>query len=93
VASSFNLERGKITALDRIERLLVAVHVAVWWACGLGLRVVRQGQRHRCDRRHRRELSLLRLGRTACLAILDHDRRPPLPFPLTPTGWILRWLQ
>lgn len=28
----FDLERSKIVALDRIERLLLAVHLALWWA-------------------------------------------------------------
>jgi hypothetical protein len=88
-----DLEASKLTALDRIERLLLPVHLAVWWAYGLGLQVVRNGWRHRFDRRDRRDLSLLRLGRTACLAGLDHDRLPAVPFRQTPSGWAFRWLQ
>jgi hypothetical protein len=89
----FQLERSKVGALERIERLLLPVHLAVWWGYGLGLLVVRTGQRHRFDRRDRRELSLLRLGCTACLAILAHGGLPPLPFRRTPTGWTFRWLR
>lgn len=88
----FGLERSKVVARDRIERLLLAVHLALWWAYGLGLQVVRRGQRSRFDRRDRRDLSLLRIGRTACLAMLDHDRLPPLPFRHTSTGWAFPWL-
>lgn len=88
----FLLERSKIVALDRLERLLLPVHLAVWWAYGLGLQAVRNGQRHRFDRRDRRELSLVRLGRTACLNALDRDHLPALPFRQTPLGWTFRWL-
>jgi hypothetical protein len=89
----FGLERSKIVALDRIERLLLALHLALWWAYGLGLQVVRGGQRYRFDRRDRRELSLVRLGRTACTKALDQDHLPTLPFRLTTTGWSFRWLR
>jgi len=89
----FALERSKIVALDRLERLLLPLHLALWWAYGLGLQAIRNGQRHRFDRRDRRELSLVRLGRTACLKAFDHDRLPPLPFRHTPTGWVFPWLR
>lgn len=89
----FGLERSKVVAVARIERLLLALHLALWWAYGLGLRVVRNGWRHRFDRRDRRDLSLIRLGRTACITALDHDHRPALPFRHTPTGWSFPWLR
>lgn len=89
----FDLEASKVSALARIERLLLPLHLALWWAYGLGVQVVRNGWRPRFDRRDRRDLSLLRLGRTAGLAGLDHDRRPTLPFRQCPTGWAFRWLQ
>ena len=88
----FGLERSKVVAADRLERLLVALHLALWWAYGLGLHLVRQGQRHRFDRRDRRDLSLVRLGRTACIATLDRDRLPALPFRRTPAGWTYPWV-
>jgi hypothetical protein len=89
----FLLERSKVAAPERIERLLLAVHLALWWAYGLGLQAVRNGQRHRFDRRDRRDLSLVRLGRTACAATLDLDHRPALPFRRTPAGWTFPWLR
>jgi hypothetical protein len=88
----FALERSKIVAHDRLERLLLALHLALWWAYGLGLQVVRNGQRHRFDRRGRRDLSLIRLGRTACAAALDAGHRIALPFQPTPLGWRFPWL-
>lgn len=88
----FDLERSKITALDRIDRLLLVVHLALWWGIGLGLQTIRTGQRPRFDRHDRRDLSLLRLGRTACLQALTYDHAPPLPFRRTPSGWRFRWL-
>jgi hypothetical protein len=88
----FGLESSKLTILERIERVLLPLHLALWWAYGLGVFVIRSGQRHRFDRRQRRDLSVVRLGRTACLAALDRDRLPPLPFRQTPTGWRFRWL-
>lgn len=88
----FDLEASKVVGLDRIERLLLAVHLALWWAYGLGLQTIRTGHRARFDRRDRRELSLVRLGRTACTALLDLNHRPALPFRLTPHGWSFRWL-
>ncbi len=88
----FTLEGSKVTAVDRIERLLLAVHLALWWAYGLGAQVVRNGQRHHFDRRDRRDLSLVRLGRTACSTALNRDHLPPLPFRHTPLGWSFRWL-
>ncbi len=89
----FVLEASKLGAVDHLERLLLAVHLALWWAYGLGLQTVRNGQRRRYDRRDRRDLSLVRLGRTACLAALDLDHRPALPFRFTPAGWTFPWVR
>ncbi len=88
----FGLEASKVAALDRIERLLLALHLALWWAYGLGLQVVRTGRRHHYDRRDRRDLSLLRIGIAACRETLNLDHLPALPFRPTPQGWTFRWL-
>jgi Transposase DDE domain len=87
----FALERSKVTALDRIARLLLALHLALWWAYGLGLQTIRNGWRRRYDRADRRELSVVRLGVTACRDALNHDHPPSLPFRLTPAGWVFPW--
>lgn len=89
----WDVERSRITQRDRLERLLLVLHLAYWWTTQLGLRALRQGERWRYDRAGRRDLSLVRIGRAA---LADHlDRRltsPPLPFRATPAGWIFTWL-
>jgi hypothetical protein len=87
----FGLQRSKIARPERLERLLLVLHLALWWSFGLGLRTIRAGQRHRFDRRDRRDLSLVRLGQTAARDALLHENRHPLPFRHTPTGWRYAW--
>jgi len=58
----FHLEATKLSTLERIDRLLLALHLAYWWAMRLGQAAIRQGERHRYDRRDRRELGVVRLG-------------------------------
>jgi hypothetical protein len=86
------VERSKLDEAERLGRLLLALHLALWWAHQLGLRAVRRGDRRRFDRPGRRDLSLVRLGRAWLAALLDAGRRPPLPFRPTPTGWRYAWL-
>lgn len=88
----FTLETSRVTDPARLDRLLLVVAVAYWWAHQLGLRAVRQGHRPRFDRTDRRDLSITRLGRRALEAALAEDRCPPLPFHRTPTGWSYAWL-
>ena len=87
----FNLERSKVSAPARVERLLLVLHLALWWAFALGATVIRRGQRRLFDRADRRDLSLVRLGRTAALHALSHDRRHALLFRLAPCGWVYSW--
>jgi DDE family transposase len=87
----WQLERSKLAA-DRLERLLIAVALAFWWAHGLGLRAIHAGHRPRFDRTDRRDLSVIRLGRRWLDDLLAHDQRPPLPFRHPPPGWRFRWL-
>jgi hypothetical protein len=89
----FALERSTVIAVDRIDRLLLALHVALWWAFGLGLQPSRHGWRRRFDRRDRRDLSVMRLGVTACRDALQRDHPPALPFRHTPDGWVYPWLR
>lgn len=87
----FDLERCTVVILERIDRLLLVLHLALWWASGLGLQAIRNGTRHRFDRRGRRDLSVVRLGTTACLAALNQEHPHALPFRQTPTGWVFPW--
>lgn len=76
----WHLEASKLTHPDRFARLLLALHLALWWALQLGHRVIRSGQRRRYDRPDRRDLGVLRLGREHLRFELLHERCPPLPF-------------
>lgn len=91
-ARGFDLERSKVTDQARFDRLLVVVHLALWWAEQLGMRAIRRGERPRFDRRDRRDLSVLRLGRRWLAARLDQDRLPPLPFHQRASTWVFTWL-
>jgi hypothetical protein len=58
----FQVEASKLTDLERLDRLLLGLHLAYWWAMRLGLTTIRHGQRRRYDRADRRDLSVVRLG-------------------------------
>ena len=89
----FAIEASRITALDRLDRLLLVLHLALWWGTQLGLRAIRRGERHRYDRRGPRALSVLRIGRAALADTLDRCLRvPPLPFHRTSVGLVFTWL-
>jgi hypothetical protein len=89
----WNLEASRMTARDRLDRLLLVVHLALWWSRQLGLRVIRQGHRRHFDRAGRRDLSVIRIGRAALAEMLDqHLRTPPLPFRPTASGFVFTWL-
>ena len=89
----FALERSKVVAIDRIERLVLVLHLALWWAFGLGMQTIRNGWRRRFDRRDRRDLSVVRLGLTACHDALQRDHPLALPFRHTTDGWVYPWLR
>ncbi len=58
----FHMDRSRVRDLDRMDRVLLALHLAFWWATRLGLHVLRHGERRHYDRSDRRDLSILRLG-------------------------------
>lgn len=89
----WNIEASRITALDRLDRLLLVLHLVFWWATQLGLRAIRQGERWRFDRAGRRKLSVIRIGRAALADRLDRLLRlPPRPFHRTSRGLVFTWL-
>jgi hypothetical protein len=87
----WRLERSKLTHPERLNRLLLALHLALWWTAQLGHRAIRTGQRRVFDRADRRDLGLLRLGRLVFTDLLLHDRLPPLPFRCQPSGCRYVW--
>lgn len=88
----WHLEASKLADRNRINRLLLALVLAIWWCHLLGLQVIRRGLRRRFDRSDRRDLSVLRLGRRWIQALLDAGDLPPLPFRYHDQGWSCRWL-
>jgi hypothetical protein len=87
----WNVEASKLTESDRLNRLLLALHLALWWAHQLGRRVIRSGLRPRYDRTDRREKGVFRLGREHLVTELLHDRCPPLPFRWRLDRWSYTW--
>lgn len=88
----FGLSRSKLVAPDRLARLLLALSVALWWAHGLGRRLIRAGRRRHFDRADRRDLGVVRLGLLWFQTRLATGQRPLLPFRPTRAGWRYRWL-
>jgi hypothetical protein len=89
----WDVEASRITQLDRLNRVLLVLHLAYWWTTQLGLRVLRHGDRRRYDRAGRRDLSIVRIGRAALADHLDRcSLPPPLPFRRTASGWTFTWL-
>lgn len=87
----WNLEASKLTDLDRLDRLLLVVFVALWWLTLLGLQVIRRGLRRRYDRHDRRDLSVVRLGRRWIADERSHHCIPPLPLRFQSPDWSCRW--
>jgi Transposase DDE domain len=88
----FNIEASWIEDRTHLDRLLLALFLAMWWVSHLAAACIHHGQRHRFDRVDRRDKSIFRLGRLWLLDILRrvHNRaslRHCLPFQKTNTGW------
>jgi len=92
----WDLEASLIADRQRLDRLLLALFMAMWWVIHLAASCIHQGQRDRFDRHDRRDKSLFRLG---CLWLKDILRRAAtsafaaatltccLPFRKTASGW------
>ena len=88
----WNIEASWIVDRAHLERLLLALFLAIWWVSHLAAACIHHGQRQRFDRVDRRDKSIFRLGRLWLLDILRrvHNRaslRHCLPFQKTNTGW------
>lgn len=87
----WDVERSSVREDNRLNRLLLVLFVALWWAEALGMRVVRRGLRRLFDRADRRDLSTARLGRRWVAHLLDRDRPHPLPFSYRRGSWCFAW--
>lgn len=88
----WNIEASWIVDRTHLDRLLLALFLAMWWVSHLAAACIHHGQRHRFDRVDRRDKSIFRLGRLWLLDIVRraHNRaslRCCLPFQKTKTGW------
>ncbi len=88
----WNIEASHVKDLAHLDRLLLVLFVAVWWVSHLAASCIHHGERHRFDRRDRRDKGIFRLGR---LWLLDILRRAPtaatlsccLPFRKRGSTW------
>ncbi|SRR5712691_1402605 len=90
----WNLKMSQIEERAQLDRLLLALFVAMWWVAHLAAACIHHGKRHQFDRHDRRDKGIFRLGRLWLLDILRRDRTTLalihcLPFRKTPTGWCL----
>ncbi len=88
----WNLEHSWIEDLERLNRLLLALFLAMWWVTHLAASCIHHGHRDCFDRHDRRDKGIFRLGRLWLLDILRRARTAAalvhcLPFHKTPTGW------
>jgi hypothetical protein len=92
----WELEASLIEDRERLNRLLLALFLAMWWVIHLAASCIHQGQRARFDRHDRRDKSLFRLGRLWLQDILRRAATSAfaaatltccLPFRKTTSGW------
>jgi hypothetical protein len=88
----WNIEASWIEDRTHLDRLLLALFLAMWWISHLAAACIHHGHRQRFDRVDRRDKSIFRLGRLWLLDILRraHNRaslKCCLPFHKTKTGW------
>jgi hypothetical protein len=88
----WNLEASLIKDEARLNRLLLALFLAMWWVSHLAASCMHHGQRNRFDRHDRRDKGIFRLGRLWLLDILRRTHNQAdlvhcLPFRKLATGW------
>ena len=86
----WNWEASKLRDRNRLNRLLLALVLALWCHL-LCIQVIRRGLRRQCDCTDRRDLSVVRLVRRWMAWLLAHDRLPPLPFRQHDHTWSWGW--
>jgi hypothetical protein len=88
----WNLEASLLEDLARLNRLLLALFLAMWWVTHLAASCIHHGQRDQFDRHDRRDKSIFRLGQLWLLDILRRATNPAaltwcLPFQRKGTTW------
>jgi hypothetical protein len=88
----WDLEASLIEDLARLNRLLLALFIAMWWVTHLAASCIHHGKRDQFDRHDRRDKSIFRLGQLWLLDILRRACNQAsltwcLPFQKTAKGW------
>lgn len=78
-SSGWNWQKSRIPSPAHMDRLLLALVVALWVVLNLGAHVIKRGWRSQFERRDRRIYSLCQLG----LKWLARDYPRTTPFPLS----------
>lgn len=65
----WNLEASHLADRDRLDHLLLALFLAVWWVTHLAAACIHHGHRTHFDRHDRRDKGIFRLGRLWLLNI------------------------
>lgn len=85
-------ESCHVRRLDRVNRMLLVLFLAVWWLAHLAASCIHDGRRDRYDRHDRRDKGILRIGRLSLLDIAQKtsrlcDLKKCLLFRGYPTKW------
>jgi hypothetical protein len=64
------IECSRFTNHDHLNRWLLVVYLAMWWATHLGCSCLHHGHREEVDRKDRRDKGILRIGRLWLKALL-----------------------
>jgi hypothetical protein len=92
----WNIEASLVKDQARLDRLLMALFLAIWWISHLAASCIHHGYRVQFDRIDRRDKGIFRLGHLWILDILrriSNSSLAPatltrcLPFRKTPSGW------
>lgn len=88
----WNIEAAQLKQRAHLDRLLLALFLAVWWVGHLAASCIHNGQRDRFDRHDRRDKGIFRLGRLWLRDILRRATNPAaltccLPFKKQANGW------
>jgi Transposase DDE domain len=88
----WELEATLIADRARLNRLLLALFLAIWWVSHLAASCIHHGKRDQFDRHDRRDKGIFRLGRLWLLDILRRAKNRAalkwcLPFKKQAHGW------
>lgn len=88
----WDLEATLIEDRSRLDRLLLALFLAMWWVSHLAASCIHHGKRDQFDRHDRRDKGIFRLGRLWLLDILRRAKNRAavkwcLPFKKQANGW------